>query len=86
LTGDEILIWTGERIGRIRFADACDPGEEEEEDDYMDISEGIDSATREELRNKKREERWQEREYSRMMRRALERQADEVRRMGGLGL
>ncbi|KAE8355405.1 hypothetical protein BDV28DRAFT_129064 [Aspergillus coremiiformis] len=85
LTGDELLIWTGERVGRIRFADSYEFGEGEE-DDFMDISEDLDSVTHEELRNKKREVQWREREYSRMMRRALERQADEVRRMGGLGL
>lgn len=86
LTGDEVLIWTGERVGRIRFADSYDFGEEEEEDDLMDVSEDVATATREELRNKRREVRRQEREYSRMMRRALERQADEVRRMRGFGL
>ncbi|KAF7594324.1 hypothetical protein BBP40_009559 [Aspergillus hancockii] len=86
LTGDEILIWTGERVGRIRFADVHGPREDEDEEDYTDISKDVDSDTREAIRNKKREERRQEREYSGMMRRALERQADEVRRMGGLGM
>ncbi|KAE8148257.1 hypothetical protein BDV25DRAFT_158690 [Aspergillus avenaceus] len=86
LTGDELLIWTGERIGRVRFADDDYDLNGENEDDMMDISEDMDSATREELIQKKREEHRQEREYTRMMRRALERQADEVRRMGGLGL
>lgn len=86
LTGDELLVWTGERVGRIRFADTHDYDEDEEEDDLIDVSEDMDSAKREELRNRRRELRMREREYSSMMRRALERQADEVRRMGGLGL
>lgn len=67
LTGDELLIWTGERIGRLRFSHDEDlESEEEEEGDQ--------------------EERRREQEYSRMIRRALERQADEVRWMGRLGM
>jgi hypothetical protein len=52
----------------------------------MSIDGDLDDPTREELRNRRREHQRQEREYARRMRRALERQADEVRRMGGFGL
>ncbi|KAL1988346.1 hypothetical protein VTN96DRAFT_10029 [Rasamsonia emersonii] len=69
LTGDELLIWTGERIGRLRFSHDGDAESEEEEEDEGD-----------------KEERRREQEYSRMIRRALERQADEVRWMGRLGM
>ncbi|KAL1964054.1 hypothetical protein VTN77DRAFT_7600 [Rasamsonia byssochlamydoides] len=66
LLGDELLIWTGDRIGRLRFShDDGEPDSDEEQ------------ADEEELRRK---------EYARMIRRALERQADEVRWMGRLGM
>lgn len=81
LTGDELLLWTGDRIGRLRFSI---PGasEEEEEDDDISVDEEVDELTREEIRRR----RHHEKEYEGMMRQALERQADEVRWMGGLGL
>ncbi|KAF9885203.1 hypothetical protein FE257_000654 [Aspergillus nanangensis] len=86
LSGDELLVWTGERVGRLKFSDSVDIDGELDEDDDMSIDADGDDSEREELRNQRREHQRREREYSRMMRRALERQADEVRRMGDLGL
>ncbi|EAW06941.1 uncharacterized protein ACLA_086400 [Aspergillus clavatus NRRL 1] len=85
LTGDELLVWTGERIGRIKLSVPAE-NEVEEDGDAMSIDGDLEDSAREELRERRREHRRQEREYSRMMRKALERQADEVRRMGGFGL
>lgn len=82
LTNDDILIWTGERIGCLSFGTrTAEPlVENEDEDGLMAIDES------EETRQHRREQVRREREYARTMRRALERQADEVRRMGGFGL
>ncbi|KAI9376032.1 hypothetical protein BJX61DRAFT_491654 [Aspergillus egyptiacus] len=85
LTGDELLFWTGDRIGRIRFSNTPDI-EQIGEDDEMSLDGDFDDAAREEARSKKRELHAREREYVKMMRRALETQADEVRRMGDFGL
>ncbi|KAL4941857.1 hypothetical protein BDV06DRAFT_222689 [Aspergillus oleicola] len=85
LTGDELLVWTGDRLGRIRFSDTPD-SDEIGEDDEMSLDGDVDDTTCEEARSKKRELQAREREYSKMMRRALETQADEVRRMGDFGL
>lgn len=79
LTGDELLLWTGDQIGRLRFSVPGEP--EDEEDDDISIDE-VDELTREVIRRR----RHHEKEYESMMRKALERQADEVRWMGGLGL
>lgn len=86
LTGDELLVWTGERIGRVRFSPPTDPEEDEDVVDDMPIDGGIDEASREELRLRYREREQREREYAELMRKALERQADEVRWMGRLGM
>lgn len=86
LMSDELLIWTGERIGRIRFSGAVEPGHDEEDEGDISIDEELDSSTREEVRRERREQLRREQEYARTMRKALERQADEVRRMGGFGL
>ncbi|RHZ65836.1 uncharacterized protein CDV56_108326 [Aspergillus thermomutatus] len=87
LTGDELLLWTGERIGRVVLSTSSgDNHGEEDDDDEMSIDGDLDDSAREELRSRRREQLRQEREYARRMRRALERQADEVRRMGGFGL
>lgn len=93
LTGDELLIWTGEKIGRVKFSI---PAERDAEDDEQDLDgdfdamledeETMDGATRRRLRRRRQEEEQQEREYERRMRRVLERQADEVRWMGRLGM
>ncbi|KAL5337885.1 hypothetical protein BJX70DRAFT_367958 [Aspergillus crustosus] len=85
LTGDELLVWTGDRLGRIRFSDTPD-SEEFGEDDEMSLDGEVDETIREEVRSRKRELKAREREYAKMMRRALETQADEVRRMGDFGL
>ncbi|KAL3444118.1 hypothetical protein BJX65DRAFT_297890 [Aspergillus insuetus] len=85
LTGDELLVWTGDRLGRIRFSDTPDT-EDVGEDDEMSIDGEVDEGLREEARSRKRELQAREREYAKMMRRALETQADEVRRMGDFGL
>lgn len=85
LTGDELLVWTGDRLGRIRFSDKPDV-DEVDEDDEMSLDGDVDDTTREEMRSQKRELQARERDYSKMMRRALETQADEVRRMGDFGL
>ncbi|PKY00804.1 hypothetical protein P168DRAFT_307245 [Aspergillus campestris IBT 28561] len=93
LTGDELLIWTGERLGRIRFSAPSktppypsveDEASDSDSDNSMDVN--MDPLAREEARKRKHEYARRERDYSRAMRRALERQADEVRRMQGLGL
>ncbi|KAL2845636.1 hypothetical protein BJY01DRAFT_214009 [Aspergillus pseudoustus] len=85
LTGDELLVWTGDRLGRIRFSDTPD-SEDLGEDDEMSLDGEVDEGVREEARSRKRELQAREREYAKMMRRALESQADEVRRMGDFGL
>ena len=72
LSADELLIWTGDRIGRLRFA--------------QDREEEVEAEDEPEVTKDERERRQLEQEYSRMMRRALERQADEVRWMGRLGM
>ncbi|KAI9040130.1 uncharacterized protein KD926_008574 [Aspergillus affinis] len=85
LTGDELLIWTGERIGRVKFSDVSHT-EDEEDDEDLGIEGEMDDAKRDEMRKNRREHRRREEEYSLMMRRALEQQADEVRRTGGMGM
>ena len=93
LTGDELLVWTGERLGRIRFSAPSktppypfveDEHSDSDSDNGMDVD--VDPVAREEAHRRKREHARRERDYTRAMRRALERQADEVRRMEGLGL
>ncbi|OQD82444.1 hypothetical protein PENANT_c021G00104 [Penicillium antarcticum] len=92
LTGDELLVWTGERIGRLKFSipedyeTELDDGYQSEDDVFMHAE--VDEATREAMRHKRRDDWEKEQRYQDSMRRALERQADEVRWMGtrGLGL
>lgn len=87
LISDELLIWTGERIGRLQFTGIAEPDlDQGDEEDYISIDEGLDSTTRGVVREQRREQLRREKEYARTMRRALETQADEVRRMGGFGL
>ncbi|PYI11610.1 F-box domain protein [Aspergillus sclerotiicarbonarius CBS 121057] len=87
LTGDELLVWTGEHLGRIRFSNVPDADLDlDDEDEDMAMDGNIPEAEREARREKRRDLRQREEEYATMMRKALERQADEVRRMGGLGL
>ncbi|KAJ5088812.1 hypothetical protein N7456_012428 [Penicillium angulare] len=89
LTGDELLVWTGERIGRIKFSIPADLDiEEEDVDNDVFMHAEVDEETRQAMRLKQRDEWEKERRYEETMRRALERQADEVRWMGteGMGL
>ena len=87
LSGDELLVWTGERIGRIRFSVPADQddGNEDDEDGWFMHAE-VDEETREAMRKKHRDEWEKERRYEEAMRQALERQADEVRWMGTDGM
>ncbi|KAJ5961588.1 hypothetical protein N7501_006529 [Penicillium viridicatum] len=91
LTGDELLIWTGERIGRVKFSIPADyemelDEKEVDEDDDVFMHAEVDEATREEMRHRRRDDWEREQRYGDYMRRALERQADEVRWMGNRGL
>jgi hypothetical protein len=88
LTGDELLVWTGERIGRLKFSIPrdYDMGHEDEGDDndvFMHAE--VDEATREEMRHRRRDDWEREQRYGESMRLALERQADEVHWMGSRG-
>ncbi|KAJ5659829.1 hypothetical protein N7507_006280 [Penicillium longicatenatum] len=85
LTGDELLVWTGERIGRIKFSIPAGPGLKDDEDEWF-MHDEVDDETREVMRHKLRDEWEKERKYEDTMRRALERQADEVRWMGTDGM
>jgi hypothetical protein len=87
LNGDELLVWTEERIGRLRFSNEDDGGygSDDEINDQMSVDGDELDATQRQARREAREAmRRREQEYSREMRRALERQADEVRWMGRL--
>ncbi|CAG7916147.1 unnamed protein product [Penicillium olsonii] len=84
LTGDELLVWTGERIGRLKFSVPAEFKTEEGDDDVFMHAE-VDEATREDMRHRRRED-WEREQYGESMRRALERQADEVRWMSSRGL
>lgn len=91
LTGDELLIWTGERIGRLKFSIPADyemgvDKKEVDNDDDVFMHAEVDEATREEMRHRRRDDWEREQRYGDYMRRALERQADEVRWMGNRGL
>ncbi|OKL61294.1 hypothetical protein UA08_03759 [Talaromyces atroroseus] len=91
LNGDELLVWTEDRIGRLRFSNDENDGGDESDDEINDrMSEDgdeiIDPAQRQARRESREAMRRREQEYSREMRRALERQADEVRWMGRLGM
>ena len=71
LDRDELLVWTGERIGVLAFKSKA----KFEEEDWEEMMGAEEKA-------KRREERI----YGQTMRRALERQADEVRFVRGLGM
>ena len=89
LTGDELLVWTGERIGRLKFSISADYEMEvvdELNDDDVFMHAEVDEATREEMRHRRRDDWEREQRYGESMRLALERQADEVRWMGNRGL
>jgi hypothetical protein len=59
---------------------------EVDDDDDVFMHAEVDEATREEMRHRRRDDWEREQRYGDYMRRALERQADEVRRMGSRGL
>lgn len=91
LTGDELLVWTGERIGRLKFSIPADhememDDKDIDEDDDLFMHAEVDEATREAMRHKHRDDWEREQRYENSMRRALEMQADEVRWMGSQGL
>ncbi|KAJ5082953.1 hypothetical protein N7532_011996 [Penicillium argentinense] len=87
LTGDELLVWTGERIGRLKFSIPEESvGDMEDGEDEWFMHAEVDETTREEMRHKHRDVWEKERRYEETMRRALERQADEVRWMGTDGM
>lgn len=86
LTEDELLLWTGDRIGCMRFSQPDELDEQEDESEDMSIDEEVDNSLRNKIRQQRRHQRQQENEYAGMMRKALEIQADEVRWMGRLGL
>ena len=69
---DELLVWTGEKIGVLSFKEKPLFGVEEWEERVESLEEKV----------RRREERI----YGQTMRRALERQADEVRFVRGLGV
>lgn len=82
---DDLLLYTGEgRVGIMGFgrkplsAGFPDPGDGEADE----VKETLEEAAEREERRAKEEE---ERKFGRMMRKALERQADEVRFVRGLG-
>ncbi|EPS33191.1 hypothetical protein PDE_08153 [Penicillium oxalicum 114-2] len=83
LSGDELLVWTGERIGRLKFSIPVrtDCVQEEDENDSV-IELELDEDARAAARQKLHDEMEKEQHYEDMMRRALARQADEVRWMG----
>ena len=68
----EILVWTGERVGVMGYGSKTRFGKVGKKESDGSGDEGTASGD--------------ERKYGRMMRRALERQADEVRFVRGLGL
>ena len=75
---DPVLLWTGEKIGLVRFRP--EPAVEKDEGrEGRDGEEGVGDGKEADLAGEA--ELYRER-----MRRVLERQADEVRFMGGLGL
>ena len=68
----DIALWTGERIGVISFGEEREMWTGEEKDSEDDGGVGVASI--------------EEKNYGQMMRRALEKQADEARFVRGLGL
>lgn len=69
---DDMLVWTGERIGLLGFRSKPAFGA----DDFEELAESMEERVK----------LGEERIYGQTMRRVLERQADEVRFMRGLGM
>jgi hypothetical protein len=87
LNGDELLLWSGDRIGRLRFSNDIDEDTDDEMNDRMSLDgEEVDFTERQARRKSRALEKRREEEYAQRIRRALERQADEVRWMGRLGM
>ncbi|KAF5015367.1 hypothetical protein F66182_13327 [Fusarium sp. NRRL 66182] len=87
LNGDELLLWSGDRIGRLRFSNASDEDTDDEMNDSMSLDgEEVNLTEKQARRQSKELEKRREQEYALRIRRALERQADEVRWMGRLGM
>ncbi|KAE8553707.1 hypothetical protein EYB25_005089 [Talaromyces marneffei] len=87
LNGDELLLWTGDRIGRLRFSTDLDEDTDDEMNDQMSLDgEEVDFTERQARRESRVLEKRCEQEYAQRIRRALERQADEVRWMGRFGM
>jgi hypothetical protein len=87
LNGDELLLWSGDRIGRLRFSNDLDEDTDDEMNDRMSLDgEEVDFTERQARRESRALEKRREQEYAQRIRRALERQADEVRWMGRLGM
>jgi len=82
---DDLILWTGEgRVGIMGFGrKPLTAGWA----DIVDEDEGLETSMEEEAEmNERRQKESQERAFGREMRKALERQADEVRWVRGLGL
>lgn len=86
LSGDELLLWTEDRIGRLRFSNNPDEDTDDEIDQRMHDAEKMDSTGERTRRESQVADERREQEYARRLRRALEQQADEVRWMGRLGM
>lgn len=87
LKGDELLLWSGDRIGRLRFSNDPDEDTDDEMGDGMSLDgEEVDITERQSRRESRALEKRREQEYAKRIRKALERQADEVRWMGRLGM
>lgn len=71
----EVCVWTGEKVGVLGFKEKPRFSFDVDEKDWPSTPDGSSDG-----------ESIDERDYGRMMRRALERQADEVRFVRGLGL
>ncbi|RAO68938.1 uncharacterized protein BHQ10_004950 [Talaromyces amestolkiae] len=79
LNGDELLLWSGDRIGRLRFSNDSDEGTDDEMNDWMSLDgEEADITEKQARRQSKELEKRREQEYAQRIRRALERQADET--------
>jgi hypothetical protein len=94
VTDDEVLIWTGERIGRVRFSPnrdrlGYDEGDssDEEEQAAEEEEEEVDGVSSRTLKRQKREaDEYRQREYAETMRRALWKHAEELYWLASLGL
>jgi hypothetical protein len=76
---DRLILWTGEKVAAMRFRRESEWAWDGDGDEWGEGDGGLGEDVG-------RRRRGQEVVYEIMMRRALERQADEVRWLGGLGL